>query len=757
MEKDGGAGFLHTGSSEDGAGLGSDPAASASETFRAQQWRLALAESCSDLLAISVDELRQAYAEYLQHGSLKTAVQGRPGDTLPAKTRFLEDLSLAPPRDFVDYVIMRTLRQKDAFALQNSRSWTFNLMDPCGDGRAYEAEFIRYAPLMSPVTDSAIAGLMFRALSCVDSMSEKGIAPHQRNMRDNTEPDSSVENAKIMDLPATGENAMNPSESFIDFERWDAFLVALGRIFSKSKPEWIEAKKLLRLDPREPLVKAQAAIDHSGTLPVPGKLFLSERYLCFAASIGWAHFVLPLGVIKSVRSTELALLRRDALVIEFALPKCSEKGARDPDAKFMPDKNSREGLILSFNEFRSTHIRDAWHAYVQEMVAAHIVSHQYRVVHVDANFVMDADGVTSSSQSVAAFRDGGDAVGSTHSSQKPLGTSLLTGNAKGASDSTSAQGRKSSVPKPPSSLEALIHAAPPAFARIARLNILRSRALKRILHGRLPKDLFVFSADLEVAAGHDLNDTESAATLFEQKRRALRRYIDTAQRVAAGERSWWFARALQRVKMNIEANRRRQGGGDHEPLDLVSLGNQISTFIELVTPIGCMFDAVCYVIRWNRPALSGAVLALLLCAAAMDAVSYLIPLIILGYCVLLISVRSDLQRQTSGMQTEPSSSRAAYLSGVFARVHHGLVATQVWLLHMNRHLEKFESIHLWRKPALTRQYIYGLVFYAVLLAVLPFRWLFAAATIYVFTLQFRDPERQDFIDRWYASVPGRPA
>ncbi|KAF6001234.1 hypothetical protein F1559_001492 [Cyanidiococcus yangmingshanensis] len=728
------------------------------ENFRAQQWRLALAEACSDLLGAGLDELREAYAEYLQHGDLSAAVPSGPRNTIPARTRFFEDLSLASPRDFVDYVIIRTLRQRDVFELQNSRSWTFNLMDRSGDGRAYLAEFVRYAPHMSPVTDSATAELVFHALS-------RGLPGPQPKMPARAHRTTS--NAELEPVPqdlissscSISKNIEpNSSEAYVDFERWDAFLVALGKVFSKTKPEWAEAKQLLRLDPGEPLVKAQAAIDHSGTFPIPGKLFLSERYLCFVASIGWGHYLLPLGTIQRVRSTELPVFRRDALVIEFVLPKITDRDAKDPYAKFMPENNSIDGLVLSFNEFRSTRRRDAWHCYVQEMAMAHALSRQHRVSHLDASAVMDADGSSYAKRPQRTFvslRNIGETEKSPSDTQASLGAVQLSDNASNASNNNLAAGRCGSATNLSSNLEWLVHCPTPAFARVARLNILRSRALKRVFRGCLTSDLFVFSTDNEEAAAATTTGFESSVGLLELKRKALRRYVDAAYRMATGQRSWWFARAIQRVNINMEANRRRQGGRDNEALDLVSLGNQISTFIELVTPIGCMFDAVCYVIRWNRPVLSAAVLTFFIFLVVMDAVAYLLPLVIFGYCVLLISVRNALQKQTTGTKSESSNTRAAYLSGVFARVHHGLVATQVWLQHMNRHLEKFESIHLWRNPALTRQYIYGLVCCAVILLIIPFRWVFAATIIYVFTLQFRDPERQDFVDRWYASVPGR--
>lgn len=741
----------------------SEPSSKRPADSRALQWRLALAEACAELLESSLESLRHAYAEYLQHGDLGAPVQGRSRNTVPSRARLLEDLGLNAPRDFVDYVLMRTLRERDALAMQNSRSWTFNLMDRSGEGRAYLAEFVRYAPLMTPVADSAVVELVFQTLSEASSKAATDSMYGGDKTGKFTERQNVSLEQRDMDFTSGTLTEGEPSEAHVSFAVWDEFLIALGKIFSKTKPEWTEAKRLFGIDHAEPLVKAGAAFDHSGTIPIFGKLFLSERYLCFAASLGWGHFLVPLSMIREVKSTELPVLRRDAVVISFTVPKNLEKNVNGPFSKLLPTGAIDKGLVLSFNEFRSTRLRDAWVMYIREMVAAHVASKQHHVDHLDANIVMSVDETSSS----VRFRQALDLAETTRfaeeaspgvTQQRGQRLSRMRDCSPNASPAASTTAQTAGVKVPASSFEAIVQHPTPAFARIARLNILRSRALKRVLSGRLPRSLFIFSvaSEADVVVEHHPMSVDDLRGR-ELRRAAFRKYVDAAHRITAGERSWWFVRAMQRVNMNMEANRRRQGDRDTETLDIVSLGNQISTFIELVAPIGCMLDAVCYVIRWDRPAVSAAIFLFLLFVVLLDAVTYLIPLAILGYCGLLLSVRKAVQNPKHESLSESSKMKASYLSGFFVRIHHGLVATQVWLQHMNRHLEKFESIHLWRDPARTRQYIYGLVVSALLIAVVPFRWIFAALVIYLFTLQFRDPERQDFIDRWYASVPGRPS
>lgn len=126
---------------------------SAHSSSSSAAWRDALIQACASMLGKTLDELRADYNDVISASN-------------PSATTFASQSSTFEPipRDLADYAIITTLKQQDPSTMQNASSWLFNMMDRTGAGFVLRDEFIRYAPFIGPVSDFAVAGIVFDEL-----------------------------------------------------------------------------------------------------------------------------------------------------------------------------------------------------------------------------------------------------------------------------------------------------------------------------------------------------------------------------------------------------------------------------------------------------------------------------------------------------------------------------------------------------------------------------------------------------------------
>lgn len=855
---------------------GGATAATTERQTREQDWRDAMTAACADMLQMTIEDLRAEF-EHCVRGEQRHAGGGDDGGgksasdaavaappttstwRAPLKRRSrplqpqqqrppqpshhaalagADELShgMAPksPRDLADYVIMKTLQTRDSISMRNARSWTFNLMDRTGDGHVYREEFVRYAPLVAPAADAATAELAFGVLSRAP-LDEQGAAAATTAQRKSAEQGSSSgdddgdDNGHYNnddrhddddDNNRDGDKEGASPVSF-NFEVWDAFLAALQRVLAKVKGDWTEAKTLLQLDPNELLVKSRTAIDHSGTFPLPGRLYLSERYLVFIAALGSSHMLLPLELVRHVSTQELSVIRRDCVEVTYEPPSRKECPADVPVFKYAPDAKERK-VWFSFSEFRTSTRRDTWHAYLSEMVAAHWTSRRNGLSAPNAMRRMVPLGDVREELSAGAAAAGGGGGGTfagpeagksaaqDRAAAGGIGAASSVGGGGGGGGGSGTGGASFGSTSAAagiagggdSSRSVYMDAPVPVLARVARLNILRTRALKRARKGELCSDLLVFtpgwrnsvsaSAASTAAATEDVatatapapapagsggahandaasrDDAAAAAPphhhhhhhrpsrLRAMQGAACAKYVACLRGIADGDRRSWLARAIQQVNVNMEERRRRnEVEREDDPLDLTVLSQNMSTFIDLLAPIGVVTGAVNYVLDWVQPVFSGIVAAALLLLVALDLVTYLVPIALLCYALIVLLIRVQLAGPGASDRAVAAVSQRTSSFSILARVHSSLRATQAWLQGANRHLGKVESLHMWRAPHMTWKYLASLLVAALLVALVPFRWLFGGVVLYVFTLHFRDPDARDFIDEFYEAIPTR--
>lgn len=286
-----------------------------------ENWRDAITRVCADMLGKSLKELEHEFTALgVGHGA-------------------------HAPRDLADYTIMSTLKSRDAFAMQNAPSWLFNTMDRSGAGFVLRDEFVRYAPFMSPMADSAVAGLVFdeliraqvNAQACAendlsrkpsrDSGSWRAQAPKEANKgfdRSNKQSEDAVMSdgsrslvSQIQKSYEYRDKEMYPVSAALRYDTWKQYFDSIQQKYSVKDDDWDRVKIELGLDPSERLIKSQGAVDHSDTWPTLGKLYVSQRYLVFFAAVGRNHYVARLGAIASVGVRSLPLLMRDCITVHL--------------------------------------------------------------------------------------------------------------------------------------------------------------------------------------------------------------------------------------------------------------------------------------------------------------------------------------------------------------------------------------------------------------------------------------------------------
>lgn len=145
--------LLHSRSKASPSSSTSPQPSSAHSSSSSAAWRDALVQACASMLGKTLDELRADYNDVISAST-------------PSATTFASQSSTFEPipRDLADYAIITTLKQQDPSTMQNASSWLFNMMDRTGAGFVLRDEFIRYAPFIGPISDFAVAGIVFDEL-----------------------------------------------------------------------------------------------------------------------------------------------------------------------------------------------------------------------------------------------------------------------------------------------------------------------------------------------------------------------------------------------------------------------------------------------------------------------------------------------------------------------------------------------------------------------------------------------------------------
>uniref|UniRef100_A0A7S1XEX1 GRAM domain-containing protein n=1 Tax=Compsopogon caeruleus TaxID=31354 RepID=A0A7S1XEX1_9RHOD len=655
---------------------------------------------CAKIQGKSLEVLKEEFDEDISLNS----VRGGMFSVLPEDRR---------PRDFPDFVIMTTLQARDSFNVQNARSWMFNVMDRTGEGTVLREEFVRYASLMQPVADPAVADLVFRELvnpkfsggASVVKAAEAVVEDLPSTKSAGFDEDPSRKSSETISHASENKPIFVevPSSMSIIYETWKNFVDKLKKIYNRVDAEWETAKELLGLDPVEPLIKGHGAIDHSDTIPVPGRLFLSERYLVFLASMGSKHYVIRLGVISGVERYSLPVMLRDCVKISIEPETRSalkgEKISSVPTTSSVPTNSlghtaanavrlcsiSGAPLIFSFHEFRSSLKRDMWIAYLDEMVAAH---------RLHAKFGFGSKG------------------------RAPSGTCEWPATAQ-----------NSPFRQDPS---------PPLFAVGAAVNILRTRSLKTAT-GRRSFKLLLFSHP----------DTN---------RDAVKWYVDSIQAFDGHERRSWVTRAIDSIAENMEINSRIYDVNEEEPFDVAKLGEGIARFYDLCRPMIWIYYEYERLMQWRNP--PATILAAIVCFfIAKNNMTHLIPsFFMLAYAGVILAVRVRLVGFKGTDAAAAAASADARSQGMFelmTQVHDALHSAQNTFVRLNKQFGKLETLHLWGIPWMSWAYLIFVLSIALTMAIIPLRLLFIVFCLDAFTRHFRYPDGA--ANRFWENIPSNMA
>jgi len=738
-----------------------------------RNWRMAMMTVCAGVLKRTVEELSELYdAESREAKQLY-------------RSKFLRFAQLPidlQPRDFPDYVIMSTLQVCDIFAMQNARSWLFNIMDRDGSGMIRREEFLRYAPLMYPLCDPAVSRYVLTSLLNAQQLADDKRTASSSNdgrARDAVkspaasdppeaqtpanEAYTSVSGAVLGALSLSrsqaqaadkiepeasqagwGSAATLPSvpSGCLRYEVWKMYFDKLKSVYDVYDAQWETAKASVGLDPCEPLIHSSGALDHSETIPVVGRLYLSERYLVFMSGVGARNYVIRLSCVSVVDTTTLSftmrdciqihvepelrsVLKRDAGIASSMAPGSSasstttgavsattaghkgtgsigEGGGAGSAADASAFSNasavasqaqaasnlvklysiSGEPIIFSFPEFGETKMRDRWLAYVRELVASH-------QLHVHYGF---------------------------GSSGRPPPHEETEWSPEAMSSPF-----RNDVP-------------PPLLSVAAALNILRSKALSAAL-GRTTWLLMLFS---------NLDDHGEA----------VKYYVDSIRNAKSADRQSWVTRTVQTIVENMEINSRLYEITEDEPFDVQKLGEVMIRFWELVQPVVQAYELYESLLHWRNPPAS--ILALLSCIflAYMNWVKFLPSIALFVYVALLLALRVKLVGLRGSDAALAAASQHARATGMYEfvkSVHDALQAFQNAFSRYNKQLGKLETLHTWGVPRLTWTLVLGAVVASLLLLIVPARFLFFVLTLDVFTRHFRHPASA--ADDYWESIP----
>jgi hypothetical protein len=194
--------------------------------------------------------------------------------------------------------------------------------------------------------------------------------------------------------------------------------------------------------------------------------------------------------------------------------------------------------------------------------------------------------------------------------------------------------------------------------------------------------------------------------------------------------------------------------------DRLRFSGELSATLEyLVTPLNRTRHLVGYVLAWESPPLSGALLAGALALAAADALASTLPLVLLLHAGVLVTYAALPESGRARLAAVLGRERGAQASGLLERLRNfraNLGANQARLHALNRVVLKARSLYTWRDPPRTWAFLVVLVCGAALTAVVPGRALFTLVVLTLFSKPLRSPDKGLVgvaLQRWWDGLP----
>ncbi|KAA8496932.1 Cycloeucalenol cycloisomerase [Porphyridium purpureum] len=720
--------------------------------FHENQWRSAMASVCAGMMERSVQELEELYEK---ESEAMAQMGGR------RMLRFAQYHH--QPEDAADFIIMMTLQTLETFSLQNAPSWFFNVMDRNGCGTVHEPEFLRYASIMYPLCDPAVAKYIWNMLmeaqrqeDAAEAAKTKAVAsgstgkdasrseamlPVAADDQDEhvstpslvtsqssppaisqTQHKRNSSTLSVSSMKSTASAAVSYAEpgrgltstvkarsTGFKFKVWKKYVTEMKANYDAFEVEWENTKSALFLDPLEPLIFSFTAIDHSEMIPSLGRLFLSERYLVFTAGVGARNYVIRLGNISEIKPTWLSFTMRDCIEIHVE-PELKSALKADGGVAAVTSTQSSETQLASSSSSEPC-------AYA---IAAAALVKSYSISGDPILFSFPELGDSRMRDTwlrfiremVTAYKLHNN-YGFGSKGRPPAHDSPWT-------DDAARSPYRNDVP-------------PPLLSVAAGLNIIRTKSLQAVL-GRPSWLLLIFS---------DLGEHENVAKY----------YVDSIRNVTTKEHSSWVSRTVLTIKENMQINSRLADVYEEEPFEVQKLGEAIIRFWELIQPAIQAYELYDSIKQWKNP--PATVLAMLICSfiAYRNWVMYIPSLLLFLYMALILGVRVRLVGvRGSDAEAARASKKARSTMLEFVKsVHDALQAAQNLISRWNRMLGKMESLQLWAVPWMT-WVLLSLVFVtAILLLLIPARWIFVAFILDTFSQFFRYPVGA--ADQFWADIP----
>eukprot|EP00178_Gracilaria_changii_P000306 TRINITY_DN1037_c0_g2_i1.p1 TRINITY_DN1037_c0_g2~~TRINITY_DN1037_c0_g2_i1.p1 ORF type:complete len:883 (-),score=120.97 TRINITY_DN1037_c0_g2_i1:2083-4731(-) len=740
------------------------------------QWRDAVVKACADLLGSTLDQLQLEY-----HASKAAA---------NASSAAFANGFEPTPRDLADYVIMSTLRTQDVLAMQNATSWLFNLMDRTGSGFVLRDEFTRYTPFIGPVTDAAVAGIVYDELvkdqvrcsaGLEDESSSKpftvrrdrsrerrrekrphasGIiahagvrwkrnspAPRRRSRetadkgkrRDSSDSNRSDKEQHIPNGPFHGRSSsadLYPLDLALRYDTWKRFFEAVQDKYACHDDEWLRVKSELGIDPGELLIKSQGALDHSDIFPTLGKLYISQRYIVFMAAVGKNHYVVRLGTVAAVTKGSIPIMMRDSIEIKL---ETETRAARDGLLTLVekPEKGTMNNPYDDHEEETlSQHVGKLTRQFMASKKPLVFSLLEFRETRKRDNWVRII------SEMVAAhklhihlgFGGTGRAVPSiAHDDSTANDDEIDKKNPKKSGDA--------SAPSKSGPLNYLRspfrhEPSPPLLAVAAHANIVRYRALRRVTEKRVSDSLMIFSFP-------------------DQRHQLINWYTESVRAHERQSGRTWIGRALAAIRENMEANDCLYEAQDTEPFDAGRLGEAIGTFAELCSPLARVVQFLNYLFQWRNP--PATILAILVCVsiAAKGLVNFVPAALFFIQAAWVVETKYNWLGLGMGRaEKEDARRRRANVLEMVAQMHDVLMAAQNVLNRLNRELGKVQTLFLWGCEDWHSWVAVGALCLAgFVLLIVPSRTLFLLMFFMLFFKHFLPPSNPCL--RFWQTIPSR--
>jgi hypothetical protein len=169
-----------------------------------------------------------------------------------------------------------------------------------------------------------------------------------------------------------------------------------------------------------------------------------------------------------------------------------------------------------------------------------------------------------------------------------------------------------------------------------------------------------------------------------------------------------------------------------------------STMISLVfTPVLLVRNLLLYLLAWESPVLSGAVMVFLLGLCWFDLLDYLVPMSLVLFALAVAAwsqLTQEWQERVFGglIQRRQGSAERVGILGSLRIFALSMGTAQFRINRLNLALTKVVSLLTWQDPARTAFLLVALVFTGLFLAVVPARWWFAALVLSQFSRPIRD-------------------